>query len=478
MSTIREIKTLQAQGWSVSAIAPAVHVDRKTVRKDLQPTDFSPPPPTTAPRPAKLDSYKATIDRWLADDASQWFKQRHTAQRIYDRLRAEYPACDASYATVRRYVRQQRHPAPTTGPLALVWHPGEAQVAFGQAAERRGRAHYLCRTFPYSNAGYLQLFRGEHAECVVHGLVTVCTHLGGAPRRLVFDNASGVGHRRGDTVHLTELFQRCQAHYGFETTFCTPAAGYEKGNVENKVGYLRRNLLVPPPQVADWETTNRALLRHSEQHWTRPHYQKGQPVVTLFADDRAALRALPPQPFAPYRFTRGRTDRQGRFRLEGAHWYSSAPELAEQALIVRVGAHTVEPLGPTGPGVTGHARAYGPAPAEATDYRTTVHRVAQQPGAWRTSGLREDLPAAVRAHLEAAVRADLQAALRGLAQSTERGGFDHAVRALEAACTRGRTSTADVVAVAGRLALAPGLATQPGPNLQVYDALLPPGVAR
>lgn len=194
--------------------------------------------------------------------------------------------------------------------------------------------------------------------------------------------------------------------------------------------------------------------------------------------NRAALRALPPQPFAPYRFTRGRTDRQGRFRLEGAHWYSSAPELAEQALIVRVGAHTVEPLGPTGPGVTGHARAYGPAPAEATDYRTTVHRVAQQPGAWRTSGLRKDLPAAVRAHLEAAVRADLQAALRGLAQSTERGGFDHAVRALEAACTRGRTSTADVVAVAGRLALAPGLATQPGPNLQVYDALLPPGVAR
>lgn len=252
MAPIREIKTLQAQGWSVPAIATAVHVDRKTVRKYLQQTDVSPPPPTTAPRPSTFDPYKATIDRWLADDASQWVKQRHTAQRIYDRLRAEYPACDASYATVRRYVRQQRHPAPTTGTRDLVWHPGEAQVDFGQAdvyvAGRRVRAHYLCVTFPYSNAGYLPWFRGENAECVGHGLVTVCTPLGGAPRRLVFDNASGVGPRRGGTVHLTELFQRCQAHHGFETTFSNPAAGYEKGNVENKLGDLRRNLLVPPPR--------------------------------------------------------------------------------------------------------------------------------------------------------------------------------------------------------------------------------------
>jgi transposase len=94
---------------------------------------------------------------------------------------------------VRRDVRPQRHPAPTTGPLDLVWHPGEAQVDFGPAdvyvAGRRVRAHYLCLTVPSRNAGYLQLFRGENAECVVHGLVTVCTHLGGAPRRLVFDNA-------------------------------------------------------------------------------------------------------------------------------------------------------------------------------------------------------------------------------------------------------------------------------------------------
>ncbi|MGC8489905.1 MAG: IS21 family transposase [Clostridia bacterium] len=476
MSTIREMKTLQAQGWSVSAIAAALQVDRKTVRKYLQQRDFSPQAPVPTARASKLDPYKPLIDAWIQEDAQQWFKQHHTAQRIYDRLHESQPACGVSYPTVRRYVRQQRHTAPTTGTLDLVWHPGEAQVDFGQAdvreAEAPVRLHFLCLTFPYSNAGYLQLFRGENADCVVQGLVAIWTHLGGAPRRLVFDNASGVGRRTGETVHLTDLFQRCQAHYGFETTFCHPAAGYEKGNVENKVGYFRRNLLVPLLRVTDLAATNRELLTRSEAHWARRHYQKGQPVATLFAAARAALRALPPQAFAPYRFTRVRTDRQGRFRLEGEHWYSSAPEQAEQALVVRIGAHTVEPLSPDGRVLTCHARVYGPQRSDSPDPRTTVHRIAQHPGAWRNSGLREALPAPVRTRLDAAVRADLQAALHGLAQSTERWGFDPAVRALEEAVTLGRTSTPDIVAVAGRLALAPTQTTQAGPDLRPYDELL------
>ena len=235
MSTIHEIKVLQAQGWSVSAIATQLQMDRKTVRKYLEQTDFSEPPPAAAEHPSKLDLYKPTINAGLADDAHQWYKQQHTAQRIYDRLQAAFPEFATSYATVRRYVHQRRRPAPATGTLELVWEPGEAaQVDFGQAdvieQDVRGRMPCLCVSFPYSNAGYLQLFRGENAECVVQGLGDILHHIGGAPRRLVFDNASGVGRRMGETVRMTELFQSFQAHYGFETTFCNPAAGWEKGN--------------------------------------------------------------------------------------------------------------------------------------------------------------------------------------------------------------------------------------------------------
>lgn len=301
MSTVHRIKVLQAQGFTVSAIATELDVDRKTVRKYLQQTDFSPHPRSPRTRHSQLDPYKATIDGGLAEDTQQWYKQRHTAQRIHERLPAEFPDYALSYTTIQRYVKARRRTAPTTGTLELTWHPGEAPGDFGPADVREHggpvRMHFLCVTFPYSNAGYLPLFRGENAECVVHGLVDLGHHMGGAPRRVIFDNASGVGRRVGETVRLTELFQRCQAHYGFETTFCNPAAGYEKGHGENKVGFFRRHWLVPVPEVTDLAATNRELLTRSEVHGSRRHYKKGQPVETLFAVDREALRALPPQAF-------------------------------------------------------------------------------------------------------------------------------------------------------------------------------------
>lgn len=304
MSTIHEIKALQAHGWSVSAIAAELQVDRKTVRKYLQQADFSVPPPAAASRSSKLDPYKSTIDEWLGDDAHQWYKQRHTAQRIYDRLPEAFPGFSVSYPTVRRYVRQRHRTAPATGTLELVWEPGEAApVDFGQAdvIEQGGRVrmHFLCVSFPYSNAGYLQLFRGENAECVVQGLVDILQHIEGAPHRLIFDHASGVGRRMGETVRMTELFQRFPAHYGFATTFCNPAAGYEKGRVENNVGFQRRNLLVPPPPVSDVVATNRERLPRSEQHWQRVHYNKGRTVADLFGDERHTFRALPPRRLPP-----------------------------------------------------------------------------------------------------------------------------------------------------------------------------------
>ena len=64
---------------------------------------------------------------------------------------------------------------------------------------------------PYSNAGYLQLFGGETAECLITGLQTVFERLEGVPRRGIFDNASGVGRKVADQIRFTDLFGRFQA---------------------------------------------------------------------------------------------------------------------------------------------------------------------------------------------------------------------------------------------------------------------------
>ncbi|MCL6564611.1 MAG: hypothetical protein K6U87_16580, partial [Firmicutes bacterium] len=107
-----------------------------------------------------------------------------------------------------------------------------------------------------------------------------------------------------------------------------------------------------------------------------------------------------------------------------------------------------------------------------TDYRTTVHRVAQNPGAWRNSPLRHRLPESVRGALDTAARDALQAALRGLAQCTDQWGFDHAVRALEEAVARGRTAYADIVALGRLRALAPWPATDTAVDLRRFDQFL------
>jgi hypothetical protein len=174
-------------------------------------------------------------------------------------------------------------------------------------------------SFPYSNAGYLQLFGGETAECLLTGLQAVFERLGGVPPRLIFDNASAVGRNVAGEVRLTELFQRFQAHYGFTVTLCTPYSGYEKGHVENKVGYLRRHLLVPRPTVVDLPAFNQELLARCEADWARSPYKKHTPIAVLLADDRAALGPLPRARFDPVRSGTVQTDGYGQCGWDGAH---------------------------------------------------------------------------------------------------------------------------------------------------------------
>lgn len=140
MATIHKIKGLQAQGWSVSAIATALDIDRKTVRKYCTQTDFSPQPPVPAPRPSKLDPYKPTIDRWLREDAQQWYKQRHTAQRIYDRLQEEFPACGVSYPTVRRMSGSSAGPRPGPARWTYSGTPGKPKWISARSTCSRTRA--------------------------------------------------------------------------------------------------------------------------------------------------------------------------------------------------------------------------------------------------------------------------------------------------------------------------------------------------
>ena len=477
MSQIETIKDLQSKGLGPVAIAERLRITRKTASKYMAADSFEAKPKTDqAELSSKLDPYKPLIQEWLEEDRKNRYKQRHTAMRIHKRLRAECQGYDASYPLVQRYVKRLREYRHTEGALELVWHPAEAQVDFGEAdfldASGAKRMYkFLCVSFPFSNAGYVQLFGGETAECVAHGLQDIFHRIGGVPTRLVFDNASGVGRRVSEHVQMAEVFLRFKAHYGFGITFCNPYSGQEKGNVENKVGYMRRNLFVPLPTVTDVQAFNRELLERSEEDWRREHYKKQVPIHLLFEEDKQALLYLPQAPFAACRYTRVKTDGYGKFLIDGKHFYSCSPEYAKREVTVRIGAHTVEPLSPSGEPISVHIRQFGKQRTDSVDVRTTLGKLLHSPGAWRNSLVRKALPEALRGEMDSLQRDELKEALRTMQELTGRYDFDTAVTAMEQATALGRLTNANSIVLAARLStFEPEAST--GVDLSIYDGML------
>ncbi|PZE22243.1 IS21 family transposase [Paenibacillus xerothermodurans] len=465
------------RGWGSVAIAERLNITRKTVSKYMAEDGFQERPKEhKAAQSSKLDPFKPLIQEWLEEDRKNRYKQWHTAMRIHKRLTAECKGYDASYPIVQCYVKSLRKHRYQEGTLELDWQPGEAQVDFGEAefydASGEKRMHkFLCVSFPYSNAGYVQLFGGETAECVAHGLQDIFHRIGGVPTRLIFDNASGVGRRVSENVRIAEVFLRFKAHYGYELTFCNPYVGHEQRNVENKVGYMRRNLFVPLPTVTDVQAFNRELLDRCEADWQRKHYKKGVPMNLLFEDDRKAFLYLPKMPFAAYRYTRVKTDGYGKFLVDGKHFYSSAPEWAGKELAVRIGAHTVAPLAPSGEPISVHIRIFGRQRTDSVDVRTTLSRLLQSPGAWRNSLIRKALPERLREEMDGLERAELREALPTVQDRSSRYDFDTALQALEQATELGSLSSSNSVVLAARLAAFEPEETS-GVDRGVYDELL------
>ena len=143
-------------------------------------------------------------------------------------------------------------------------------------------------------------------------------------------------------MYKRQTFTRFKNHYGFSAAFCNVGKGNEKGSVENKVGYLRRNLLVPVPQFDDLKAFNRGLLKQCDQDMHRPHYKKETLILDLFEEDRAQFLPLPATGFDTARLVTVRTDSYAKFTLEeGKHTYSTAPRWARGSLLVRLTAYDV-----------------------------------------------------------------------------------------------------------------------------------------
>jgi len=187
--------------------------------------------------------------------------------------------------------------------VPLTHPPGEAQCDFGQAwvilAGQRHKAALFVLTLPYSNARFGCLFPRECSEAFLEGHVRAFAFLGGVPQAIRYDNSRLAvidclgGHRR----RVSAGFLRLQGHFAFASQFCSVRRAQEKGHVENGVGYVRRNFLVPLPAADDWETLNTQLTTACQREWSRPAPRGGLRTAELLQQERRAFLPLPAEPF-------------------------------------------------------------------------------------------------------------------------------------------------------------------------------------
>ena len=189
---------------------------------------------------------------------------------------------------------------------------------------------------------------------------------GGAPTRVVFDPAPGVGRRVGQVGSTADTFTRFAAHYGFDFSFCNPNSGHEKGSVENAVGAIRRNLFVPVPRIDSLPAYNKRILGRCLDRAGKDHYLKGEPERQLFMEDCVAMADLPAKSFRVAKIVTAKTDKSGDVCLEGRHRYPLGPEHARERVGVELGAFSVAFCTAEGEPIAGFARAYGDAPARAS----------------------------------------------------------------------------------------------------------------
>ncbi|HEY6426770.1 MAG TPA: IS21 family transposase [Acidimicrobiales bacterium] len=272
-----------------------------------------------ARRKPVIGPFLGVIDEILDADREAPPKQRHTARRIFDRLRVEY-GYRGSYSQVQTAVKTAKQYSKEAF-VPLSHPPGHAQFDFGEAvvdiAGVRRKAALGVITLPYSDVYFLSAYPRECTETFQAAHVAGFEFFGGVPVRTSYDNTSiAVSKVIGRERELTRAFLTLQSHYLFAHHFCRVGRGNEKGHVENHVGYSRRNLLVPVPSFASWKALNEYLAACCYADLFRRVRGKVGTKAERLVEDQAALLALPAVAFEPRRVAQGHANSLSLVRFD------------------------------------------------------------------------------------------------------------------------------------------------------------------
>lgn len=426
------------EGKSLRKIAEITGHDFATVKKYTEKDNFNIKIAKRNYRKSKLSPYKEIVAGWLKDDLKSPYKQRHTAKRVYDRLNEIYPdEFDVSERSVRKFVAKLRKELGivSEGFLPLRHPPGEAQADFGEARFiENGTTYdgfYFNLSYPHSNAGYTQLFKSSNQECLLEGMKSIFEHVGGVPITIWFDNMSTAVKKIKDygKRDLTDGFLRFMLHYGFKSNFCNPNSGNEKGSVENKVGYHRRNLFVPVPEFNDLREYNKELLKRCDEDMNRMHYKGYGIIKNLFEEDKKEFFKLPKVPFEVYLHEFAKADNYGKVKFQGKT-YSTSPNLAKRQVTIKGGAYEVQILDDECNNIVTHKRLYG-CEQESMNWIPYLNLMAKRPNALKYTEFFNILPPVLKEYLDRLKYESKKQALQLFSKMTEDTNLNEAIVAFE-----------------------------------------------
>ncbi len=195
--------------------------------------------------------------------------------------------------------------------LPLEFDPGQdAQVDWGEAiaiiAGQRHTIQFFLMRLCYSRRAFAMAFPTQAQECFLSAHLQAFKHFGGVPHRISYDNLGTAVKitfdstgKRGRPRQEVRAFVAFRSHYLFESHFCTPGldGAHEKGGVESGIGYTRRQLLVPLPEVPSFEDLNQLLCLRCLKEDARTVARTHQSIGEAWEQERPQLLPLPPSDY-------------------------------------------------------------------------------------------------------------------------------------------------------------------------------------